>query len=382
MRPEGAVVIGPDGDPARAVRPLPRHLLVFLVLLGREHRAQHLGDAHAHLLAHIRRHRRHAGRPGALDGGELGVERGLDLAHLVLAELELGLQLLQQPRPALADGSQHRAGRPAIARQRGLRGPARLEAQRLARHHDHVLLLAGDDLDIGRHAGQETAQRIVGVDHHRVGDDIIERDRREPDLLDLALERHVGIGIDGEADRVVSRHLADIRLIDLRLDLHMGEVLSDGEQLRRRHAGGDGLARFHRALDHHAVDRRADIGALEIDARGVERRLALLERRLGVLDLRLGDGEVGGGGLLRGGRRIEIGLRADALLDQLRGAGEVELGLMQIGLGALRPSPLAARHWPWRWPAPLPPRAPWWRRSTARCGQAPRPFFTSEEKSA
>ena len=150
-----------------------------------------------------------------------------------------------------------------------------------------------------------------------------------------ALEGHVGIGIDGEADAIVARHLADIRLVYLRLDLHTGEVLGDGEELRRRHAGRNGLARLDGALDHHAVDRRADIGALQVDARGVERRLALLERGLRVHDLRLGDGEVGGGGLLRGGRGIEIGLRPDTFPDQLRGAGEVELGLVQIGLGAL-----------------------------------------------
>jgi len=95
----------------------------------------------------------------------------------------------------------------------------------------------------------------------------------------------------------------------------MGEVLGDGEELWRRHAGGDGLARLHRPLDHHAVDRRADIGALEVDARGIEGRLALLDRRLGVLDLRLGDGKVGGRGLLRGGRGVEIGLRADTFPD-------------------------------------------------------------------
>ena len=77
-----------------------------------------------------------------------------------------------------------------------------------------------------------------------------------------------------------SRHLADIRLIDLRLDLHMGEVLSDGEQLRCLEARGDGLPDFDRTLDDDAVDRRADIGALEIDAGAVEGRLVLSQRRL------------------------------------------------------------------------------------------------------
>ncbi len=215
-----------------------------------------------------------------------------------------------------------------------MRRSARLETQRLVRHHHHVFVLAGDDLDIGGHAGQQPPQRIVGGDHHRIGHDIVQRDRREPDLLDLPFEGHVRIGIDGEGDSVVAGHLADIGLVDLRLDLHMGKVPGDGEELRRRHARRHGLPRLYGPLDDHAVDRRADIGAFEIDAGAVERGLALLERGLGVLHLRLGDRQVGSGALLRRRRRVEDGLRADALPDELGGAGEIELGLMQIGLGA------------------------------------------------
>ena len=174
-------------------------------------------------------------------------------------------------------------------------------------------MLAGDDLDIGRHAGQQPPQRILGVDHHRVGDHIVERGRRQPDLLDRALEGDVGIGIDIEADRIIAGDLADIGLVDLGIDLHLGEVLGDGEQLGRRHAGRDRLPGLYRALDHHAVDRRADIGAFEIDAGAVERGLALRQRGLGVVDLGLGDGEVGRGALLRRRRGVEHGLGADAL---------------------------------------------------------------------
>ena len=64
--------------------------------------------------------------------------------------------------------------------------------------------------------------RVVGVDHHRIGDHVVERDRSEPDLRDLALEGYIGIGIDGEADGVVTGDLADVRLVYLGFDLHMG----------------------------------------------------------------------------------------------------------------------------------------------------------------
>jgi hypothetical protein len=193
-------------------------------------------------------------------------------------------------------------------------------------------MLAGDDLDIGGHAGQQAAELIVGGDDHGIGDDVLQGDRREPDLLDRPLEGHVRVGIDGEANRVAAGHLADIGFIDLRLDLHLVEILGDGEELRRLQARRHGLPDLDDLVDHHPVDGRADIGAAEVDAGAVERCLMLGQRGLGSLDIGLGDGEVRYGALLGGNRGVESRLRRGALGDEFLGTAEVELGLMQIGL--------------------------------------------------
>ena len=76
------------------------------------------------------------------------------------------------------------------------------------------------------------------------------------------------------------------------------------------------------------------IGALEIDAGSVKRRLTLLERGLCVLDIGVGDVEVCVGTLLGGDRGIQHRLCAHALAHQFIGAFEIELGFAQIGLGA------------------------------------------------
>src|SRR5262245_1501177 len=130
-------------------------------------------------------------------------------------------------------------------------------------------MLAGDNLDIGGHAGQKPAERIVGGDDDGIGNDVLQGDRGEPDLLDLPLEGHVGIGVDGEADRVATRHLTDIGLIDLGLDLHLVEILGDGEELRRLQTCRHGLPDFYDLVDNHAVYGRADIGAAEVDTGAV-----------------------------------------------------------------------------------------------------------------
>ena len=63
--------------------------------------------------------------------------------------------------------------------------------------------------------------------------------------------------------------------------------------------------------------------------------MALGERRLGVVDLCIGGGDVGFGAQLGGEGRVDGGLRGGALDDELLGAGKVELGLVQIGVGPL-----------------------------------------------
>ena len=68
--------------------------------------------------------------------------------------------------------------------------------------------------------------------------------------------------------------------------------------------------RLHRPLDHHPVDRHADIGAFEIDARAVERRLPLLDRRLGVTTFALAMASSAGAAPMAGVAAIQFGLCA------------------------------------------------------------------------
>ena len=104
---------------------------------------------------------------------------------------------------------------------------------------------------------------------------------------DLAREVAPREGVDREARRLADAQPADVGLVDRRLDLHVAQVLRDGEQHRRLQAGGHGLAGVDVAQDHRAVDRRADDGALEVDLRLLEQRLALLDGGLRAGDLRL-----------------------------------------------------------------------------------------------
>jgi hypothetical protein len=70
--------------------------------------------------------------------------------------------------------------------------------------------------------------------------------------------------IDRERGLLPDPHAPDLRLVDRSVDLHPAQVLRDDEKLRRLQARGDRLAGFHGFLDHDAVDRRSNLGAVEI----------------------------------------------------------------------------------------------------------------------
>ncbi len=100
----------------------------------------------------------------------------------------------------------------------------------------------------------------------------------------------------------------------------------------RLQAGGDGLAELDIALDHHAVDRRADIGVLEIDLDLPHHGFALGDLGGDGDELRLGDALVGGERLLLRLGTGEQGLRLGkgGLLGVALGAGGVERGLRGV----------------------------------------------------
>src|SRR5690606_229079 len=121
-------------------------------------------------------------------------------------------------------------------------------------------------------------------------------------------------------------HLADVGFVDGQFDLHLRQVFGDGEQFRRLQAGGHGLARLDRTGQDHAVHRRTDDGAVEVDPRRLGRRRLLADLGLRGVDLRLGL-------VARGAGQVDV-----APGHQLRGAQfglalVVELGVAQAGLG-------------------------------------------------
>jgi len=91
-------------------------------------------------------------------------------------------------------------------------------------------------------------------------------------------KRPIGISVDRESDLLPHLDLPNIRFVDMRVDTHLTEIVSNGKQRRRLHAGGDGLPKFHAAPDHNAGDRGADDRALEVDLRRAQRRRGYVNR--------------------------------------------------------------------------------------------------------
>ena len=108
-------------------------------------------------------------------------------------------------------------------------------------------------------------------------------------------------------------------------------VNSFGAWETRRH----GLPDLDGPVDDDAVEWGADVGALEIDAGAVQRRLVQRDIGLGIFELCLGTIEVCAGALLCRDCRIEGDLSAGTLGDKFLSAMKIELGLVQIGLGPL-----------------------------------------------
>ena len=104
--------------------------------------------------------------------------------------------------PSNAPPAARPAGRLVGGRRPGRRrrcGAARrTEAQGGVRHAQDVAALVGDDLQVGGHAGQQGHVAVLDADHRRVGDDVLDRLRAEPDHAHGAGEGAVRIGVDRE----------------------------------------------------------------------------------------------------------------------------------------------------------------------------------------
>ena len=83
-----------------------------------------------------------------------------------------------------------------------LRRP-RLPPQRRVGHQQHVPVLLDLELHVRRHVGQELFRwSCHGLDHHRVGDDVLRHRGVQAGSGPPCRESLVGIGVDGEVDRL------------------------------------------------------------------------------------------------------------------------------------------------------------------------------------
>ena len=310
-------------------------LAEFRLLRGRQDRA-HLLDELAPGLGEALAA---GGRVGLAEHGAGGAAAlGQDRVEL-LALLGGEAELVSKRRDEFLRRALCRAGGGAlriglVGRKRGGRGRHRRfgrrrpPAQRGVRHAQHIGVVLRFDAQVRGHAGLQFEPRILHRNDGGVDDDVLHGLRAETHLLHAALEGAAGIGVDREGNALAVDHTTDIGFVDVGGNLHVAQIVGDQKQGGRLQARGDRLAELDIALDHHAVDRRADIGVLEIDLDLPHHRFALSDLGDDGHELRLGDALVGGERLLlrlgTGERRLR--LRERRALGVALGAGSVERG--------------------------------------------------------
>jgi hypothetical protein len=230
-------------------------------------------------------------------------------------------------------------GRGALARLGCGAGGA--EPQCRVRHLENILARVGHDTHVGGHAREELEVGIGSADDGGVGNDVLDHRRGPPHLLDPAPEHPAGKRIDRERRRLALAYASDLGFVNRGIDLHPAQILRNHEKLGRLQARRHRLSRLDRFLDHDAVHRRADGGAVEVHLGLSELRLALPDQRLDVADLRLARRELclGGLQLLARGfgprlRLVERRRRDEILLEQALVALELALGLSRADLRA------------------------------------------------
>src|SRR3990172_12280355 len=132
------------------------------------------------------------------------------------------------------------------------------ETQRRVRDSEHILLCRDDERDVGGHPRHELEIAVMHLNHHVIGDNVLNGYRSPPDLPDLALECDIGVGVDRKFNILSDFHHSDVRFGHIGIDLHFGQIPGYREQRRRLEARGHGLAHIHVPGDHHTVNGRDD----------------------------------------------------------------------------------------------------------------------------
>ncbi len=165
-----------------------------------------------------------------------------------------------------------------------------VEPQRRIGNPQHVLLVLDLKRQRGGHSREQFEFRVGGRDDDRIGDDILSLGGTESDLLDLADEDLVGVGIDLEANGLFPlggiADATDIGLVDSREDVDfLAQVGSDNEELGGLESGGECLARIDFSIDDDAVDGRGDLAILQVGSRILQRCFRRVDGALGDFEL-------------------------------------------------------------------------------------------------
>ncbi len=204
-------------------------------------------------------------------------------------------------------------------------------------------LLANLDRHLRRHAGQETAGRIVDLHHRIICHDILDRRRIDPDLQDRPCEDDVRESGHRDLGGFTLSKTADVRLVHGGVHLHVSEVCRDGEEGRRLQGCSHSLADADIARHDDPVKGTQDHGLRQVVQRLCQLASYDCNLRLGNPHLRLRGQIVLPGGFRCGPLRVHLVLVDQALGKKgfvpLHGQGcQIELGLhlAHIHLGAVR----------------------------------------------
>jgi hypothetical protein len=207
----------------------------------------------------------------------LGIERATRLlGHLMLTEKAYDATV----RLGVATTTDDAEGEPTSAASTSA---LEFRRNRLLERREHVVawpesqggiryphdVVAARDLDpqVRGHPRLQLQLGIGHVDDRRVGRDVLDDDRLQPNLLHRTLELLARVRVYCKRYGLVGPDAADIGFVDVGVDLHLGQVGRNHKERRRRHARGHRLPNIDASLDHDAVDRRGDDAVIEIDLR-------------------------------------------------------------------------------------------------------------------
>ena len=138
------------------------------------------------------------------------------------------------------------------------------EAQRFRGKCQDVVLLHGEDGDVGGQTGLQFQVVVWCRDDNLVGHHIARRGGLLTNLCHRAFEFVVGESVNGERNALAFLHTTDVGLVNIGNHPHIGQVLGDGEQFRGVERGSNRLSFLYRFRQDNTVNRTGNGGVAQI----------------------------------------------------------------------------------------------------------------------